>query len=65
MLVSRGLYVYLEEHKSTVSVGGRPVTNLRFADDIDGLAGSQAELAELIRRLVWFGNECGKDQSDD
>ena len=41
----------LEEHKSTVSVGGRPVTNLRFADDIDGLAGSQAELAELIKRL--------------
>ena len=41
----------LEGHESTVSIGGRTVSNLRFADDIDGLAGSEAELAELIRRL--------------
>ena len=41
----------LENHQSTVSIGGRCVNNLRFADDIDGLAGSQEELAELIRRL--------------
>ena len=41
----------LEDHQSTVSIGGRCVNNLRFADDIDGLAGSQEELAELIRRL--------------
>ena len=41
----------LDDHKSTVSIGGRCVSNLRFADDIDGLAGSKEELAELIRRL--------------
>ena len=41
----------LEEHESTVSIGGRTVSNLRFADDIDGLAGSDVELAELIKRL--------------
>ena len=41
----------LEDHQSTVSIGGRCVSNLRFADDIDGLAGSQEELAELIRRF--------------
>merc|ERR1711860_267552 len=41
----------LEGHQTTVSIGGRSVSNLRFADDIDGLAGSQEELAELIRRL--------------
>ena len=29
----------LEEHQGTVSIGGRTFTNLRFADDIDGLAG--------------------------
>ena len=29
----------LEDHEGTVSIGGRTVTNLRFADDIDGLAG--------------------------
>ena len=41
----------LTDHHSTVSIGGRNVSNLRFADDIDGLAGSQEELAELIKRL--------------
>ena len=28
----------LEDHKDTVSIGGRTITNLLFADDIDGLA---------------------------
>ena len=27
------------DHEGTVSTGGRRITNLRFADDIDGLAG--------------------------
>ena len=26
----------LEDHKGTVSIGGRTITNFRFADDIDG-----------------------------
>ena len=38
----------LENHKSTVSIGGRTISNLRFADDIDGLAGSELELANLV-----------------
>ena len=29
----------LEDHDGTVNIGGRTITNLRFADDIDGLAG--------------------------
>ena len=28
----------LEEHDGKVSIGGRNITNLRFADDIDALA---------------------------
>ena len=31
----------LEVHESTVSIGGRTITNLRFADNIDGLAGDK------------------------
>ena len=31
----------LEDHEDTVSIGGRTITNLRFADDIDGLAGEE------------------------
>ena len=41
----------LEDHEGTVSIGGRTITNLRFADDIDGLAGDEAELAKLVERL--------------
>ena len=38
----------LADHKSTVSIGGRTISNLRFTDDIDGLAGSEIELANLM-----------------
>ena len=41
----------LEDHKSTVSIGGRTISNLRFADDLDGLAGSELELANLVECL--------------
>ena len=41
----------LEDHEDTVSIGGGTITNLHFADDIDGLAGEQEELAKLVERL--------------
>jgi len=41
----------LENHEGTVSIGGRTITNLRFADDIDGLAGTEAELRNLVDHL--------------
>ena len=42
--------VALEDHERTVSIGGRTITNLRFADDIDDVAGEE-ELAKLVERL--------------
>ena len=33
------------DHEGTVSIGDRTITNLRFADDINGLAGEEEELA--------------------
>ena len=41
----------LEDHEGTVSVGGRTIIYVRFADDIDGLAGDEEELANLVERL--------------
>lgn len=38
----------LKDHEGTVSEVGRTVTNLLFADDIDGLAGKEEELARLV-----------------
>ena len=42
---------HLEDHEGTVSIGGRKITNLRFADDIDGSAGEEQELANLAEHL--------------
>ena len=39
----------LEDHKGTVGIGDRTITSLRFADDIDSLAGE--ELAKLVELL--------------
>ena len=40
-----------EDPEDTVSIGGRTITNLCFADDIDGLAGEEQELANLVEHL--------------
>ena len=61
----------VEDHEGTVSIGGRTITNLRFADDIDGSAGEEEELANLVERLdkastaYGHGDQCREDQADD
>ena len=37
-----------EEHVGKVSIGGRSIANLRFADDIDALAEEEHELEALV-----------------
>ena len=41
----------LEDHEGSVSTGGRTIINFRFADDMDGLAGEEEELAKLVESL--------------
>ena len=41
----------LKDHQGTVSIGGRAIANLTFADDIDGLTGKEEELASQVGRL--------------
>ena len=41
----------LEHHDAIVSIGGRTITNFSLADDIDGLAGEEEELAKLVECL--------------
>ena len=61
----------LEEHKETVSICGRTLTNLRFAADIDGLAGSEQELENLVKASrqilhnLRHGNQCKQNKIDD
>ena len=41
----------LEEHDGKVSIGGRNITSLRFAEDIDALAEEEQELEALVESL--------------
>ena len=41
----------LEDNEGAVSIRGRTTTNLRFANDIDVLAGGEEEVAKLVERL--------------
>ena len=43
--------VALEEHDVTVSIRGRNITYLRFADDTDALAEDEQELKALVESL--------------
>ena len=40
-----------EEHDGKDSIGGRNITNLRFADDMDALAEDEQELEALVESL--------------
>ena len=53
----------LEDYEGTVSTGGRTITNLRFADDIDGIAGEEEELAKLVECFDKSATAYGKKVS--
>ena len=55
----------LEDHEGTVSIGSRAITNLCFADDIESLAGEEAELAKLAEHLNKASTAYGMDISAD
>ena len=50
---------------STVSIGGRPLCTVRFADDSDLLGGNEEELQQLTERLeepaAGYGMAIGSD----
>ena len=41
----------LEDHEGTVKIRGSTITNLCFADDVDGLAGEEEEQGNSVERL--------------
>ena len=55
----------LNGHVGTVSIGGKQLTSLRFADDIDGLAGSETVLRQLVSRLERALKDYGKEISGE
>ena len=55
----------LEDHASSISVGGRQFSNLRFADDIDLMAGSNQELQDLTTSLEHSSGAFGMEVSSE
>ena len=51
----------LLDHKGTASMGGRVITNLRSADDIDSLAGSEHELVNLMNKIDFTSRNYGME----
>ena len=41
----------LEDYEGAVSIGSRSITYLHVADDINGIAGKEEELAKLAKHL--------------
>ena len=44
-------YEKREDFEGSITVGGRPITNLRYADDTVLIAGIKTELQELVKRV--------------
>ena len=53
--------VALEGHIGKVSIGGRTITNMRFADDIDTIAGDEQELAHIEKCLDKTSSDYGME----
>ena len=47
ILLERMMTAALEHYEGTVSIGGRPVSNFRFRNNIDGLTGRVEERVRL------------------
>ena len=64
----------LQDREGTVNIGDKTITNLRFAEDIDGLAGERRERrtdkisrasGKKSRHSLRPGGQCQEDQVDD
>ena len=55
----------LHDHHTSISIEGRSICNLRFADDIDLMSSSNGELQDLTNRLVDRATACGKEVSTE
>ena len=53
----------LHDHRTLISIGGRPRCNLQFADNIDFMGGSSSELQDFTDRLTEQGHIYGMDVS--
>jgi hypothetical protein len=65
MFLERIIQETLQDHHTSISIGGRSLCNLRFADDIDLMGGSNEELQDLTNKLVDRANAYGMEVSTE
>ena len=53
----------LHDHTTTISISGRPICNICFADDIDLMMGSNSVLQELTNKLIATASAYGMEIS--
>ena len=59
------MQVTLHDHHTSISIGGRPIYNLRFADDIDLMGDGKGELQNLTNRLIDGAAACEMEVSTE
>ena len=55
----------LKDHHSSISIGGRTISNLRFSDDIYLISGRNCELQKLIDSLALHAGNYGMEVSSE
>ena len=65
IFVERIMTDALNDREGTVSIGGRKITNLCFADGIDGLKREEEELAKLVECLDKASTAYGMETSTE
>ena len=65
IFLERIMLTTLQDHHTSITINGRPICNLRFADDIDLMGGSNSELQELTDRLVTSASAYGMEVSTE
>ena len=55
----------LEKYNSTINIVGRHITNLRFADDIDGITGEEDEHTKLVQNLDTATTKFGMENNGE
>ena len=67
IFLERIMWEELDDHEGSVSIGGRLITNFRFADDIVVNAEEEEEAGVLVDRLdrttTWYKMEIGPDKT--
>ena len=65
LFLERIMQETLQDHQTSISIGGRPLCNLRFADDIDLMGGTNGELQDLTNKLVDRAGAYGMEVSTE